>query len=154
MDPPAPVPGHGDHQMLADLDAASLEALVRVAGPEADAEGPSPLLSFEFRHLGGALGRREEGSGSLGALDGRYMTFGVGMLPVPEMLPALQAALERAREALDVVDTGTAYGNFAERAVGADAIYGPRTLARLRDVKAAIDPDGLLHGNHPIEAAV
>jgi hypothetical protein len=149
MDPPGPVPGYGDHQMLADLDAASLEALVAAIGPGTG----SPILSYEFRHLGGALGRRCEGSGALGALEGRFMTFGVGMLAGPEMAPPLKAALARAREALDVVDSGCNYANFAESAVGADSIYGPRTLARLRDVKAAVDPDGLLHGNHPIDAA-
>jgi FAD/FMN-containing dehydrogenase len=149
MDPPGPVPGFGDHQMLADLDAASVEALVAAVGPGTE----SPVLSYEFRHLGGALGRRGEGSGALGALEGRYMTFGVGILAVPEMAPPLKAALARARAALDVVDSGCHYANFAEDAVGADSIYGPRTLARLREVKAAVDPDGLLHGNHPIDAA-
>ena len=135
--------------MLADLDADSLAALVAAVGPGTDA----PILSYEFRHLGGALERRSEGSGALGALEGRFMTFGVGILAVPEMGPPLKAALARAREALDVVDSGGNYANFAESAVGADSIYGPRTLARLREIKAAVDPDGLLHGNHPIDAA-
>lgn len=153
MDPPEPVPGYGEHQMLADLDAAALAALVEAVGPASESpEKPSPLLSFEFRHLGGALARREEGSGALGALEGRYMTFGVGMLPAPELKPPLQAALARASEALDVVDTGGAYANFSEQAVDPGAIYGPRTLARLRNVKAAVDPDGLLLANHQIDA--
>ncbi len=55
MDPPGPVPGHGDHQMLADLDADSLAALVAAVGPGTDA----PILSFEFRHIGRALGGRQ-----------------------------------------------------------------------------------------------
>jgi hypothetical protein len=148
MDPPGPVPGYGDHQMLADLDAASLAAAVEAVGPGSG----SPLLSYEFRHIGGALGRREEGSGALGALEGRYMTFGVGMLAVPEMAPPLKAALARVREALDVVDNGCNYSNFAESIVAADSIYGERTLRRLREIKSAADPDGLFHGNHPIDA--
>ncbi len=147
MDPPGPVPGHGDHQMLADLDAESLAALVAAVGPGTDA----PILSYEFRHIGGALGRREEGSGALGALEGRYMTFGVGILAVPEMGPPLRAALARAREALEVVDGGRHYANFAEATVEAESIHGPRTLARLREVRASVDPDGRLHGNHPID---
>jgi hypothetical protein len=154
MDPPGPVPGLGDHQMLADLDAGSLAALVAAVGADSESpERPSPLLSFEIRHLGGALGRREEGSGALGALDGRYMTFGVGMLPAPEMRPPLEAALAVAREALDVVDAGSSYANFAEHPVGAEALYGPRTLTRLRAIKAAADPDGLLLANHQIDPA-
>jgi hypothetical protein len=82
------------------------------------------------------------------------MTFGVGMLPAPELLEPLRAELAKAREALDVVDTGGSYANFAESPeVEPDAIYGPRTLARLRAVKAAADPDGLLLANHQIDAA-
>lgn len=147
MDPPGPVPGAGDHQMLADLDADSLAAVVAAVGPGTG----SPLLSFEFRHLGGALERRGEGSGALGALEGRYMTFGVGMLAVPEMEAPLRAALAVAREALDVVDSGRKYANFAEESVDPGSIYGPRTLARLREVRAYVDPKGLFHGNHPID---
>jgi hypothetical protein len=149
MDPPAPVPGIGDHQMLADLDAGSLEAVVEAVGPGSG----SPLVSFEFRHIGGALARRREGGGSLGALEGRYMSFGVGIPMGPESVEAIAATLGRAREALDVVDNGSFYGNFAESEVEPEEIWGERTLRRLREVKASVDPDGLLHGNHPVAAA-
>jgi hypothetical protein len=146
MDPPQPVPGIGDHQMLADLDADSLAALVAAVGPGTG----SPILSFEFRLLGGALARRAEGSGALGALEGRYMTFGVGMLPAPALAPPLRESLARAREALDPVDNGANYLNFAERPVEPDSMFGARTLARLREIRERIDPDGLMHANHGI----
>jgi hypothetical protein len=150
MDPPGPVPGKGDHQMLADLDAASVASLVEAAGPGSG----STMLSFEVRHLGGALAGRAEGSGSLGSLDGRYMTYGVGMLAAPDVEAPLAASLLRAREALDVVDNGGQYGCFAEREVDADTMYGERTLRRLRTIKDAVDPEGIMHGNHPIAAAM
>ncbi len=146
MDPPGPVPGIGDHQMLADLDAAAVASLVDAVGPGTG----SALLSFEFRHLGGALGRSAEGSGATGSLDGRYMTFAVGALVVPELEAPIRASLAAARESLDVVDSGGHYANFAEHEVEPDSIYGERTLARLRAIKEAVDPDGLMHGNHPI----
>ena len=149
MDPPGPVPGLGDHQLLADLDAASLAALVEAVGPGSGA----PLVSFEFRHLGGALSGCREGCGALGALSGRFMTYGVGMLPVPEAAPPIEAAFARAREALDVVDSGSSYANFAESRVAPEEIWGERTLRRLRSVKESVDPDGLMHGNHPVGAA-
>src|SRR5947199_127961 len=75
MDPPHPVPGKGDHIMLEDLTEAAIEQAVRVAG----AESSSPLLSVEFRHLGGALERRKSGHGATGALDARFVSFFVGM---------------------------------------------------------------------------
>ncbi len=148
MDPPGPVPGMGDHQMLAGLDAASLEALVEAVGPGSG----SPLLSFEFRHLGGALGRRAEDSGALGALSGEFMTFAVGMLPVPEMAAPLRGSFAAAREALAVVDNGDSYANFAEHRVDPESLFGERSLNRLREIRANVDPDGLFHANHPIDA--
>src|SRR5881397_1395570 len=55
MDPPHPVPGKGDHIMLRDLTPTGIEKIVEAAG----AKSASPLLSVEFRHLGGALGRAQ-----------------------------------------------------------------------------------------------
>ncbi len=149
MDPPGPVPGLGDHQMLADLDADSLSSLVEAVGPGSG----SPLLSFEFRHLGGALGRRGEGSGALGALGGRFMTFAVGILAAPEMEGPLRTSFEAARQALDVLDNGEAYMNFAEHPVEPEAIFGDRTLGRLREIRSHVDPEGLFRANHSIDAA-
>src|SRR3954467_5557833 len=65
MDPPNPVPGIGDHMLIRDLTRAGIEQIGRVAG----ADSSSPLLSVEFRHLGGALGRAELGSGATASLD-------------------------------------------------------------------------------------
>ena len=148
MDPPGPVPGLGDHQMLADLDADSLASLVEAVGPGSG----SPLLSFEFRHLGGALGRRAEDSGALGALSGKFMTFAVGMLPAPEMEAPLRSSFAAARRALEVLDNGDSYMNFAEHRVEPEAIFGERSLNRLREIRANVDPEGLFHANHPIDA--
>jgi hypothetical protein len=148
MDPPGPVPGMGDHQMLADLSPQALAALVAAIGPGSD----SPLVSFEIRRLGGALERRCEGSGALGALEGRYMTYGVGMLPGPEAAPAIEASLAAARDALDECDDGARYLNFSERPAEPDALFGPRTLSRLREVKRRVDPGDLFRGNHRIGA--
>src|SRR4051812_44382653 len=50
MDPPQPVPGLGDHLLMRDLTDEAIDKVVEVAG----AESTSPLLSVEFRHLGGA----------------------------------------------------------------------------------------------------
>ncbi len=147
MDPPQPVPGRGDHQLLADLDADSLAALVAAVGPDSG----SPLVSFEIRQLGGALGRRGEGSGALGALCGRYLTFGVGIPGSEAEAEAIVASLGDARRALEVVDSGGHYANFTETPVAAASIYGERTLARMREIRTRIDPDGLLRANHSID---
>jgi FAD/FMN-containing dehydrogenase len=146
MDPPEPVPGLGDHMMLGGLDEASVDALVEAAGPGSG----SPLLSVELRHVGGALARRPEGAGALGALDGEFMTFAVAMLPDPALAPPVREAFTRIRAALAGVDTGGNYLNFAEAPVAADSIYRADSLSRLRAIKAEIDPDGMFRGNHPL----
>ena len=50
-DPKQPMPGLSDHRLLADVDDATIAALVGAAGPGSG----SPLVSVELRHLGGAL---------------------------------------------------------------------------------------------------
>ena len=148
MDPPEPVPYLGDHQMLADLDEAAID---RVLARSLPVLGPV-LLGVEFRHIGGALARTEPGGGSIGALDGEFMTYAVGMLAEPAAEQPLRAALAGVREALAPVDAGSHYLNFAEAPVEAETIYGAERLARLREVKRRYDPSGLFRGNHPIEA--
>lgn len=146
MDPPEPVPYMSDHQMLGRLDEASIDRLVEAAGPGSD----SALLGYELRHAGGALARRPEGAGALGAIDGEFMGFGVGMLPGPEAAPPLRASLERVREAMAPVANGRRYLNFAENPVEIESLYEPEVLDRLRAVKQRYDDAGLFRGNHPI----
>jgi dienelactone hydrolase len=149
MDPPEPVPYLSDHQMLTHLDRDAVDRLVDVAGPGSG----SSLLGFELRHVGGALSRRPEGAGALGALEGEFMTFGVGMVAGPEAVPGLQESLARAREALAPLDSGAPYLNFAEHSVAPETIYGRERLERLREVKQRYDAADLFRGNHPIDAA-
>ena len=53
-DPKQPMPGLSDHRLLADVDDATIAAIVGAAGPGSG----SPLVSVELRHLGGAVRRR------------------------------------------------------------------------------------------------
>lgn len=145
MDPPGPMPALGDHQLLDSLSDEVIARVVKVMQPG------SPITSLEFRHLEGALGRRPEGSGALGALDGRFASFAVGVVAEPALSVPLAGALADLREALSGHDTGSSYSNFAETPTASDAIFGARTLERLRQVKRTVDPNGLLHGNHRLD---
>ena len=79
MDPEQPVPAEGDGALLADLPPGALDALVALAGPDAD----TPLLSIEIRHLGGALARQAPGGGALAKIDANYALFATGVTPHP-----------------------------------------------------------------------
>lgn len=48
-------------------------------------EWGSSLLMAELRQIGGALGRPDEGAGSLVMLDGQFALFAVAIAATPEM---------------------------------------------------------------------
>ena len=49
------------------------------------------------------------------------------------------------------IDKG--YLNFVERPTDASTLYDDDDYARLRAIRAAVDPAGRMVGNHPIPAA-
>ena len=149
MDPPHPVPGLGDHMLLRDLTPAGIENVVAVAG----ADSASPLLSVEFRHLGGALGRVEPGNGATAMLDAGFAMFAVGMTMDPVMTAAVRAYLPVVKDALARYDSGREYLNFAETSTDARRLWPADTYRRLREVKAEHDPLDIFRANHPVTPA-
>src|SRR5436190_21926965 len=148
MDPPHPVPGIGDHMLLRDLTPAGIEKVVAVAG----ADSASPLLSVEFRHLGGALGRVEPGSGATASLDGAFAMFAVGMAMDPVMSAAVRAYLPVVKQALARYDSGREYLNFAEHRTDPRRLWSPMAYQRLRRIKGEHDPLDIFRSNHPVMA--
>jgi UDP-N-acetylenolpyruvoylglucosamine reductase len=149
MDPPQPVPGIGDHMLLRDLTRAGIESVVAAAG----AESASPLLSVEFRHLGGALGRAELGNGATASLDAGFAMFAVGMAMDPVMAAAVGAYLPVVKESLARYDSGREYLNFAEHRTDARRLWPLDTYRRLRHVKGEHDPLDIFRSNHPVAPA-
>jgi hypothetical protein len=148
MDPEQPVPGIGDHVLLRDLSAASIDALVDVAGPGSG----SPLLSMEIRHLGGALAAAPEGAGALATLDGSFVAFGVGLPMDADVAGAIHATIGRVKAALGADAAGREYLNFAERPGAARGAFDETTIARLDTVRAQYDPEGLFRSAHALDA--
>ena len=145
MDPVDPMPYLTTHSMVDDLTEAAIDDAAEIA--EA---APVPIL--EFRHVGGALSRSAEGSGAIASLPGEYMTFGVTPVFDPSAVPQTEAGLSRLDEAFAANDVGR-YLNFTEVEADVAAMFPPETLARLREVKAAYDPDNAIRGNHAVGAA-
>jgi FAD/FMN-containing dehydrogenase len=147
MDPEEPMPGISDSMMLDGLDADTVDRLVDAAGPGSG----SPLLMVELRHLGGALGRYA--GGALSRFEGEYLYFAAGIPMDPAVVAALEAHFAIVGSALAPQSSGRQYLNFAERPQDPVAFYGEETYARLREVKADVDPLELFRGNHEIPAA-
>ena len=144
MDPPQPVPGAGDGMLLADVTPEAIDAIV------AHESGGSPLLSVELRQLGGALGRAEPGHGAAARLDAGFALYAVGMAPAPEAKNAVAAHAASLTAALGPWAADRGYFNYADTASTTGRFFADDVQARLRAVKAAVDPNGVIRSKHPV----
>jgi FAD/FMN-containing dehydrogenase len=148
MDPPEPVPYEGDGIFLADAPAGAIDALVASAGPGSG----SPLLSVEFRHLGGALA---EGSpdAAQGRIAAKYGMFAVGMAITPEMGEAVASHVRVVKETLAPWRADFDYYNFVESPAQASEVLPGDSYRRLRAIKAKWDPGEMIVSAHPVRPA-
>jgi hypothetical protein len=149
MDPEQPVPGMGDGLTLQSLPREALDELLAIAGPGSR----FPLLSVEVRHLGGQLDRAHPDGGALASIDAGYVVFAVGMLPVPELAAPTEAQIRAIKGVLTPWASRQMYFNFADFRRPVETFWDAETFARLRRVKAAVDPDEVILSNHPIPPA-
>ncbi len=141
MDPPQPMPVMSSHKLLADATDEVLDRLVALAGADAQ----TGLLMVELRQLGGAIAERD-GTGALDGIDAGYALFAGGLAmggPVPAEALAVELA---AIEAAAGDQAAGAYANFVE-VPGNQEVPHARS-ERLRELRAAVDPNGLLLGTH------
>jgi hypothetical protein len=146
MDPPDPLPYRTAHALVDELPAATIEDVARIAGPG------SALTLIQFRHMGGALARREPGAGARATLPGELAMFGLGVVPEIGAEPAVMAGLDALSAAVAPHAVGE-YPNFVEDPADASAFFDPETWARLRRVKALYDPRDVFKGNHHVPPA-
>ena len=149
MDPEGPTPGVSDAALLADLPAEAVAAFVAAAGPGSG----STLVAAELRQLGGALARPAAGAGALTHAAGRFALFAVAIAATPEMAAQGRADARRLVTALRPWACTRHYLNFAEEEVDTSTGYEASAFERLRQLRAQIDPGGLMVANHRIPAA-
>ena len=145
MDPPQPVPIQGDGAFLADAPAAAIDAVVALAGPDAD----TPLASVEVRHLGGALARPAPG-GAQPSIDAKYVVFAGGFTPTPELASVVRGQAQAVKDALAAWHASYDYYNFEATPAAASAVLSPASYRRLQKIKASYDPDQMLISAHPV----
>ncbi|NMD46515.1 MAG: FAD-binding oxidoreductase, partial [Propionibacterium sp.] len=145
MDPPAPTPIYGDGWLQTELSVEAVEAIVQAAGPGVD----TPLLTVDLRHLGAAVAPGR-GGGAVDGLPGAFLGFAVGVTPEPASVPPARAAVARLMDSLAPWREERSYLNFAEQPSDGSSFFDPATWARLRAIKAAVDPDDLIRSNHPV----
>src|SRR4029077_17991871 len=145
MDPPDPLPYLAEGIVVGDLPASAFDDLVAVAGPGSG----SSLISVELRLSGGALSRSDESHGALATFPGSFLSFAVGMAFDEQSAEKTREDLHRVIGSLEAHRAGS-YLNFEEEPADSADFYGPNTYRRLREVRAAVDPDGLFRANHVI----
>jgi hypothetical protein len=148
MDPEEPTPGAGDGLALSELPAEAVDALVGVAGPEAD----SALISVEVRQLGGAFARAQPHHGALASVDAEFLLYAVGAAAGPEMAAATASQVDAVEDALAPWTAPLMPLNFADRGREPWRLWNDEAYERLRAIKERVDPSGTMRANHPLVA--
>jgi FAD/FMN-containing dehydrogenase len=150
MDPPDPLPATSGHELLEELPASVIDEFMSIAGPDSDS-GAS-LTMFQLRHMGGALARKSPGAGARATLPGEVSLFTLAVVEDDEAAHAADRRIARLVAAAQPYRAGE-YPNFVEEPADASAFFDVETWARLREVKAAYDPQDLFKGNHHVPPA-
>ncbi|HEU5362557.1 MAG TPA: FAD-binding oxidoreductase [Gaiellaceae bacterium] len=143
MDPDHPVPGAGDGGMLDALTDETIDVFVReVVG--------KPILSTEIRHYGGAVARPRPEHGAVSVFAAPYIMFAVGIAPTAEAKAAVHATVASLMASLEPWQSGHTYLNFAESRRDSRTLWPELVHARLKRIKAEVDPADLFRSNHPL----
>jgi FAD/FMN-containing dehydrogenase len=149
MDPEQPVRSIGDGLLLASLPAEAVETFIRAARPPSDTD----LLWAELLHIGGELRHPRPDAGALAALDAGYQLSVGGQAATAGAEPAVQHAVAAVPAAMRPWSARQMYLNLADTSRDPASFWTPEAYARLRRIKAAADPDNLIHANHPVPPA-
>jgi len=136
-DPLEPLPGYERTTALRCLDAATVEAVLSLAGPDSDC----PLVLVELRHLGGALARQPEHPNAVGNRDGRF-AMTLGSVCGADEATEIVAYGDKLLAAVEPWATGGRLLNFlgvVPPHMYSDA-WEPRDYERLGTLKAVYDP--------------
>jgi FAD/FMN-containing dehydrogenase len=148
MDPVDPLPAWEKGQLLTDLPEEAVDALLAVAGPQAEI----PLMMVEIRLLGGALSRPAKVPNAVPGRDAAFSMFVLGP-GVPELAEVVPAVGRAVLGALGPWKAQSSMINFLGDVSGPEevaAAYPPGVYERLAQVKAAVDPDRVFSFGHAI----
>lgn len=144
-EPVDPTPAVLAGTLLHTLDDAAIDTFVAQVG----AGSGSALVGGGIRHLGGAFAERRA-NGVAGPIAEPYSVSAMGVVAAPELAGPVDAGLDGVLAALSPWSTGRTILTFLDRGESMSRCYDEPHLARLRALKAAVDPDGVVRSNRPI----
>jgi len=134
---------------LGALSDAAIDTVVEHA-----ARMRSPMCQVHLHQLGGAVARVAEDATAFAHRKAAFAMNIIGMWPEPGLAAAAThtAWAREFFEAMTPHTTGGVYVNFLgdEGPDRVKAAYGPRTYARLQEVKRSLDPDNVFRLNQNI----
>ncbi|TMR25326.1 FAD-binding oxidoreductase [Nonomuraea turkmeniaca] len=143
-DPTDPAPGRARNELLTGFDDAVIDVLI--------SRPIEPVLGVQIRHLGGALAASRPDAGPSGPLAEPYLLSLVGLALNPELSAAVGAKQAGIVEELGARVSGRKPYTMLARGERAAAAFSADTIARLREIKRARDPQGVLRANFPVLA--
>ncbi len=146
MDPESPTPSVSGSAILDAMPESAINTFLDLARPGSG----SSLLMQELRQLGGALARPHEGAGAMPSLPGAFLAFGGAIAATPDLAATGRRDATAFAAALAPYGSGRNYLNFTENRIDPASGFDPVTYGRLVTLKSALDPDGVLVGNHPV----
>ncbi|MCU4671815.1 FAD-binding oxidoreductase [Microbacterium fluvii] len=142
MDPPIAVAQVTDSFMITAEDHAAVECFGAFA--DLDAVG---LATLELRHLGAALARPVRDGGAVSSVSGDYFYWGLGLPSRRTPKSHVTRSLDEIRTALAPWQTGFVMPTYAPEPGIPHHLFDSSTRARVDEVRATYDPDGLFSGD-------
>ncbi|MFC9996696.1 FAD-binding oxidoreductase [Nocardia sp. NPDC127526] len=140
-EPTTPSPSLSRAELLTDLDDETVKVLL--------GEPIAPLINMQVRHLGGALARANSGAGARGPVAEPYLLYLLG-LGLPQLREAVSHKRREIVDALGSHISGAKPYTFLIPGESAAAAFDAETIARLRAVKRARDPQNVIRANYPV----
>ncbi|WP_322936751.1 FAD-binding oxidoreductase [Nocardioides bizhenqiangii] len=147
MDPPEPLPAVARGGLLGSMEPGLIDSLLAVAGTGVDV----PLAAVELRLMGGALDRPAAIPNAVAGRDGAYSLSVIAPAP-PPLTAVAPVVTAQVVDPLKPWATSSSLVNFAGHGSGPESAWTPDALARLRRVKATVDPRNLFGGGLAADA--
>jgi FAD/FMN-containing dehydrogenase len=151
MDPPDRLGFMGHIELLRDLTPGTIDALIDLAGPEAQ----SPLAMLEVRQLGGAISGPADALSPMAHTDAAFSLNAIGITPTPDTQAAVRAYLKKVEATVRGHATGDTYVNFLDLEGATPerirAAYSADDWDRLVRLKAHYDPNNVFRFNRNIQ---
>ncbi|MEW9550596.1 FAD-binding oxidoreductase [Nonomuraea sp. NPDC050783] len=141
-EPTDPTPGRSRAELLTRLDETAVAPLLE--------QPVAPLIAVQVRHLGGALAAERPGAGPSGPVAEPYLLYMLGAAVNPELSEAVGARQAAVAGELGGLVSGRKPYTMLAGGERAEAAFTAEAVARLREIKRARDPQGVLRANFPV----